>query len=58
MECNVGEKTLSKHISYFSKRTEIPYFYQVHMGRDDYEISELRARLLPFTQFTREVLKI
>ncbi len=58
VECKIGEKTVSKHLSYFSKRTDIPYFYQVHMGKDDYEIADLRTRILPFTQFSSEVLKV
>ncbi len=58
VECKIGEKTISKHISYFSKRTEIPFFYQVHMGRDDYEIADLRTRVLPFRRFASEVLQV
>jgi len=58
VECKTDARAVSKHLSYFSKRTEIPYFYQVHMGTDDYEIAELRARILPFTRFAGEVLKV
>ncbi len=51
VECKTGEKTISKHIHYFSSRTEIPYFYQVHTGKKDFEIPQLRARALPMTTF-------
>ena len=58
VECKSGSKAVSKHLAYFSRRTEIPYFYQIHMGKDDYEIAELRARVMPFTRFSREVLRV
>ena len=58
VECKTGPHTISKHLCYFSKRTEIPYFYQVHMGNDDYEVADFRARILPFTKFANEVLKV
>lgn len=58
VECKVGEKSVSKHIAYFSKRTDIPVFYQVHKGKDDYEFADLRTRVLPFTQFASEILKV
>jgi len=57
VECKSKTKSISKHLSYFAKRTEIPYFYQVHLGRDDYELSELRTRVMPFTRFAAEILK-
>ncbi len=58
VECKSGDKAISKHIAYFSKRTEIPYFYQVHSGIVDYEVAELRTRVLPFTRFAAEILKL
>ncbi len=58
VECKTGKHGVSKHIAYFSKRTEIPYFYQVHLGSDDYEIADLRTRILPFTRFAAEVLRV
>jgi len=56
VECKTGAKAISKHLAYFSKRTEIPCFYQVHLGSDDYEVTELRLRVMPFTRFATEVL--
>ena len=51
VECKTGEWCLSKNIAYFSRRTDIPYFYQVHTGDKDYEQAELIARVIPFTRF-------
>lgn len=57
VECKLGERGLSRQISYFAQRTEIPQFYQVHMGDLDVEFSEHRARVLPFHRFV-EILGI
>ncbi len=58
VECKTGARSVSKHLAYFSKRTDIPFFYQVHRGTDDYEIADLRARLMPLTRFCKEVLQV
>ena len=58
VECKTGDSDVSKHISYFAERTEIPIFYQVHQGVRDYEVRNSRTRVLPFTTFATEVLKI
>lgn len=58
VECKSGERSIGKHLRYFSKRTEIPYFYQVHLGNSDYEIGELRTRVMPFTRFATELLQV
>lgn len=55
VECKLGERELSRNIAYFSQRTNIPRFYQVHAGRRDIERADCRARLLPFTEFVREL---
>ena len=55
VECKTGEKNLSKNISYFAKRTGIPYFYQVHSGTRDYELADVKARVMPFTTFCRKL---
>lgn len=49
VECKMGEQQMSRNISYFAQRTDIPRFYQVHTGEKDYEIAEFKARVLPFT---------
>ncbi len=52
VECKTGEQALSRHISYFATRTNIPHFYQVHLGTKDYEVAQAKARVLPFTTFS------
>ncbi len=51
VECKLGERGLSHQISYFAQRSNIPMFYQVHLGEADVEFSEHRARVLPFPRF-------
>ncbi|MCY4007185.1 MAG: hypothetical protein OXE84_10260 [Rhodobacteraceae bacterium] len=53
VECKSGERSPSHAIGYFCKRTEIPHFYQVHMGSREF-ISN-RTRGMPFTTFCREM---
>lgn len=55
VECKTGEKALSPHISYFSQRTSIPAFYQVHLGTKEYG-KESTGRVLPFEKFCQELL--
>ncbi len=57
VECKSGESSLSRHIPYFSERSSIPQFFQVHLGKKDVEIAEHRTRILPFTVFCQEVLR-
>ncbi len=49
VECKTGESHISKHIHYFKNRTEIPKFYQVHLGEKDYTDGVIRV--LPFAKF-------
>lgn len=51
VECKTGESQLSPNISYFAERSNIPKFYQVHLGKKDVEIAKHRARIIPFAQF-------
>lgn len=53
VECKVGERGLSRQVAYFARRTEIPQFYQVHLGSTDVEFAEARARVLPFLEFAK-----
>ncbi len=53
VECKTGEKAISGHISYFAQRTEIPEFYQVHLGTKDVEIPDVRTRIIPFHGFSK-----
>ena len=52
VECKSGE-SLSPHIPYFQKRTNIPLFYQVHLKQKDYESKGVRV--LPFETFCKEL---
>ena len=58
VESKTGDGDVSKHISYFASRTEIPVFFQVHRGVRDYEVRDSRTRVLPFTTFATEILRI
>lgn len=58
VECKSGQTEVNRHIAYFADRTEIPLFYQVHKGDRDYEVSDLRVRVLPFRIFAAEILRI
>lgn len=51
VECKTGEKQISKHIRYFSERTNIPVYYQVHLGEKSY--SEKNIHVLPFEKFCK-----
>ena len=53
VECKTGEKAISKSLLYFKERTKIPQFYQVHLGKKDYE-PQAGVRVLPFIQFCKE----
>lgn len=54
VECKTGEKYLSSHIPYFQARTNIPEYYQVHLGARDYG-SNKTGRVLPFVKFCEEL---
>jgi predicted AAA+ superfamily ATPase len=49
VECKTGESHISKHIYYYRDRTQIPKFYQVHLGTKDF--SDGNIRVLPFEKF-------
>lgn len=51
VECKTGEGKLSPHIKYFSERTNIPEFYQVHLGTKNYNSDKFHV--LPFEDFCR-----
>ncbi len=53
VECKTGERGVSPAIRYFSERTSIPRFYQVHLGNRHYESGA--ATVLPFRTFCREM---
>ena len=54
VECKVRGRQQSPHLRYFRDRTDIPAFYQVHLGSEDYQAAR-DIRVLPFTTFVREL---
>ena len=50
VECKTGEKSVSPHIHYFKKRTNISKFYQVHLGSKHIEV-DADITVLPFWKF-------
>jgi hypothetical protein len=55
VECKTGFKEISPNIKYFSQRTQIPVFYQVHLSTSDFENRDFRVRVLPFLKFVSEI---
>lgn len=55
VECKTGEKTLSPHIAYFAKRSTIPKFYQVHLGKNHRHVTQIRAEIIPFIEFAKKL---
>lgn len=55
VECKTGERKISPHTRYFRERTEVPKFYQVHMGEEDYGSETVDTRVLPFLRFCQEL---
>ncbi len=53
VECKSGEKSVNPAIFYFKERTPIDRFYQVHLGKKDYERNGVRV--IPFHRFSGEV---
>ena len=33
VECKTGERNIFSNVKYFSTRTDVPVFYQVHLGQ-------------------------
>ena len=54
VECKYGEKAVAPALHYFRERTSIPIFYQVHLGKKNYQ-PDPRVRVLPFVDFCHEV---
>lgn len=55
VECKSGERAASPACRYFRERTDIPRFFQVHLGEADFGNSETDTRVLPFATFCREL---
>ncbi|OGQ06627.1 MAG: AAA family ATPase [Deltaproteobacteria bacterium RIFCSPLOWO2_12_FULL_40_28] len=55
VECRLSDTNLSPHIHYFSARTDIPKFYQVHLKEKDFGNETTIGRSLPLTHFVKEL---
>lgn len=55
VECKTGERDASPACHYFRERTDIPAFYQVHLGSRDYGHASTGVRVLPFATFCKEL---
>jgi len=53
VECKQSPRGLNPALHYFKERTDIPRFYQVHLGDQDYERDQVRN--LPFSTLCREL---
>ena len=58
VECKVDDSTLSSNLDYFQKRLKIPKCFQVHLKKKDFGSETNKGRVLPFTEFCREILKV
>jgi len=56
VECKSGERNASLACRYFRERTDIPRFYQVHLGENDFGNAETNTRVLPFAAFCQELV--
>ena len=55
VECKSGDRSPAAACRYFKERTDIPSFYQVHMGEADFGDAQTGVRVLPFATFCREL---
>ena len=55
VECKSGERNAAPACRYFRERTDIPKFFQVHLGEADFGSAEAGTRILPFATFCREL---
>jgi predicted AAA+ superfamily ATPase len=53
VECKSGDRDVSPAARYFSERTAIPVFYQVHLRQRSFQSG--KVIVLPFTSFCREL---
>ena len=54
VECKTRDKGFSPRIRYFKDRTNIPVFYQVHLGTKHVELDE-QIVILPFWRFCQNL---
>ena len=54
VDCKYGERSCSPNVFYFQNKTNIPYFYQVHMGQKHYQ-ADKKIEVIPFLEFCKKV---
>ena len=55
VECKSGERNVAPACRYVRQRSEIPRFYQVHLGTADFGDAASATRVLPFWTFCNEL---
>jgi len=55
VECKSGERNAAPACRYFRERTDIPRFYQIHLGTRDFGDATTATRVMPFATFCREL---
>ena len=57
VECKLRNKSFSKHIHYFKKRTNIPVFYQVDFSGEEKQVEEglIMTSFLRFCEYEKMV---
>jgi len=55
VECKTGDAQVSPAIAYYSERTNIPIFYQVHFSKRHFQKRDYRAVVLPFEKFCKDL---
>lgn len=53
VECKSGERDVSPAIRYFAARTNLPHFYQVHLGERHFESGV--ATVVPLRRFCKDL---
>jgi len=53
VECKSGDRSPSPAVRYFAERTQIPRFYQVHLGERHFETGKITV--LPFARLCRDL---
>ena len=55
VECKTGDRKASPACRYFRERTDIPRFYQVHLGEKSFGNADSTTLVLPFSRFCHEL---
>ena len=58
VECKSSDSDIQPAIKYYSARANIPIYYQLHLGKADYELITYKARIMPLSKFCVEVLQV